>query len=111
LHPNSIDVLPDGNLLVSARHTWAMYKLDRRSGRVIWRLGGKRSNFALGAGARFAFQHDARQLANGSISVFDDGADYSQSVESQSRAIVLRVDSSRRTVDLAQSLEHHGPLL
>ena len=32
LHVNSIERLPDGNLLVSARHTWALYKLDRRTG-------------------------------------------------------------------------------
>ncbi len=41
LHINSIQALPDGNLLVSARHTWAVYKLDRRTGAVIWTLGGK----------------------------------------------------------------------
>ena len=50
LHVNSIEQLPDGNLLVSARHTWALYKLDRRTGSVIWTLGGKRSQFQIGPG-------------------------------------------------------------
>ena len=40
LHANSIDVTDDGNLLVSARHTWTLYKLERRTGRVMWRMGG-----------------------------------------------------------------------
>jgi hypothetical protein len=50
-----------GNLLVGARKTSAIYKVDRESGEVIWRLGGNRSNFVMGEGARFAFQHDARR--------------------------------------------------
>jgi hypothetical protein len=47
-HINSIDVEPDGNLLVCARNTWAVYKLDRKSGKIIWRLDGKKSNFEMG---------------------------------------------------------------
>ena len=47
-HVNSVDVDADGNLLVSARNTWAVYKLDSETGRVIWRLGGKRSDFQMG---------------------------------------------------------------
>src|ERR671912_918773 len=42
-HLNSIDVEPDNNLLISARETSAVYKIDRKSGEVIWRLGGKKS--------------------------------------------------------------------
>ena len=50
---------------MSARHTSAIYKLDRRTGQVIWRLGGKRSDFRLGPGVSFAYQHDARRHADG----------------------------------------------
>jgi hypothetical protein len=42
-HINSIDVDHDDNLLISARATSAIYKVDRKSGEVLWRLGGKRS--------------------------------------------------------------------
>src|ERR671913_1997103 len=51
-HINSIDVDHDDNLLVSARETSAVYKIDRTSGRVIWRLGGKKSDFEMGPGTR-----------------------------------------------------------
>ena len=54
-HINSIDVDHDDNLLVSARETSAVYKIDRNSGEVIWRLGGKQSDFEMGPGTRFAF--------------------------------------------------------
>jgi hypothetical protein len=53
-HINSIDVEPDGNLLISARNTCALYKIDRRSGEVIWRLGGKRSDYTMGPGTEFS---------------------------------------------------------
>ena len=37
----------------------------------LWTLGGKGSNFRLGQGAQFYFQHDAHMLKNGRISMFD----------------------------------------
>ena len=60
-HINSIDVELDGNLLVCARNIWAVYKLDRNSGQIIWRLDGKKSDFEMGPGSKSAFQHDARR--------------------------------------------------
>lgn len=100
-HGNSIDVDADGNLLVSARHTWAVYKLDRKTGAVIWRLGGTRSDFELGPGVRFAWQHDARRVPDGSITIFDDGA--KPKVEPQSRAIVLDVDERTMRASLVRA--------
>lgn len=108
MHINSVDVLPDGNLLVSGRATWALYKLDRRTGEVIWRLGGKRSDFALGHGASFAWQHDASHAADGVITLFDNGAGPVQT-KSQSRGIALAVDERRRTARLAHV--YHSPRL
>jgi hypothetical protein len=108
-HVNSIDVDTDGNLLVSARNTHAVYKIDRRTGRIIWRLGGRRSDFALGPGAHFAWQHDARRLPDGTISLFDNEA--APQVGPQSRVIVLRLDLRRRRATLVRSYTHRPPLL
>lgn len=110
LHVNSIDVTPDGHLLVSARHTCALYKLHRRTGRVLWRLGGKRSDFAMRRGARFAWQHDARIHSGGRISLFDDGAG-PRKTESQSRGLVLGVDHRRRAASVLHTYRHPKPLL
>jgi hypothetical protein len=103
LHANSSDVTPEGHLLVSARHTWALYKLDRRSGEVIWRLGGKRSDFAMGPDSQFAWQHDARRLDARSLTVFDDGFDGVTRTHAQSRAVLLDVDSAARRVSLRRA--------
>jgi hypothetical protein len=69
MHANTVAVAPDGNLLISGRHTWSLYKVDRRTGEVIWRLGGKRSEFEVDPAARFAWQHDAQYPAKGMITM------------------------------------------
>jgi len=98
-HLNSIGVLPDGNLLVSARHTSAVYKVDRRSGAIIWRLGGKKSDFTMGPGTGFSLQHDARGHADGTVTIFDDGG----SSETVSRAIALALDLDAMTASLVHA--------
>jgi hypothetical protein len=111
LHVNSIDLAPDGNLIVSARHGWAIYKLDRRTGAVIWRLGGKRSDFALADGAQFTWQHHVRQLDDSTFTVFDNGSDGRINSAAQSRGLVLDVDSGQRTVRVRASYQHPDRLL
>ena len=103
-HINSIDVAADGNLLVSARNTWAAYKVSRRTGRILWRLGGKRSDFTIGRGARFEWQHDVREHAHGLVSVFDNAA--APQEEPQSRALLLALDTKRMHVSLEHAYTH-----
>jgi hypothetical protein len=111
-HLNSIAFTPDGNLLISGRHTWALYKLDRRSGQVIWRLGGKRSNFQIDPAAQFSWQHDARQPTAGTITVFDNRSSGGTShVLRYSRGLVMKLDEAGRRVSLAQAINHPLPLL
>jgi Arylsulfotransferase (ASST) len=108
-HLNSIDIAPDGSLLISARNTWAVYDIDSQNGQILWRLGGRRSSFALGPGTGTAWQHDARALPNGSISIFDNGA--SPAVHHQSRGIVVSVDPQHGTATLLSQFTHPPPLL
>jgi hypothetical protein len=67
-HITSIDIDHNSNLLVSARGTFTIYKIDRKSNEIIWRLGSKMSEFKMGPGTRFAYQHDARRQPDGRIS-------------------------------------------
>jgi hypothetical protein len=108
-HVNSVALDDDGNLLVSARNTSAIYKLDRRTGDVIWRLGGKESDFRMGPGARFWWQHDAQRRADGTITLFDDGA--APPKEQRSRALALRVDEQAMTATVARAVTHPRSLL
>ncbi len=108
-HINSIAVNPDGSLLVSARNTWTAYLLDPRSGQIAWRLGGKRSSFKLGRGVATAWQHDPRELPDGAISIFDNGA--VPNVHGQSRGIVVSLDPTHRSAKLVQQVLHTPPLV
>ena len=109
-HINSIDVDHDGNLLVSARKTFAVYKVDRKTGEVIWRLGGKMSDFEMGPGARFTFQHDARRLPDGTISIFDNGMTVfrngSPRAVEESRGIVVELDDRKMKASLLCQYTH-----
>lgn len=104
VHVNSIDITPDGKLLVSARNTWTVYKVDPATGDIIWRLGGKKSDFTLGPGVRFAWQHDARTHADGTITLFDDEGDPPEA--KQSRGLSLVVDEAAKTADLKAQYFH-----
>ncbi len=101
-HINSIEVDYDDNLLISARNTSAVYKVDRRSGEVIWRLGGKRSDFEMGSGTRTGLQHDARRQPDGTITLFDNG----EVEEEPSRAIVVELDEDEMTASLVREYTH-----
>ncbi len=108
-HLNSINLDQDGSLLISGRNTWTVYKIDPRSGQIVWRLGGKHSSFEMGPGTSTAWQHDPRELPGGSISIFDNGA--SPAVHSQSRGAVVSLDQQSGTATLVSQLSHTPPLL
>jgi Arylsulfotransferase (ASST) len=109
IHINSIDEEPNGNLLISGRNTHAVYEVSRRTGKVLWRLGGKKSDFKLGAGATFAWQHDARRQPDSTITIFDNGA--APPVEKFTRVLVLRLETAHKRATLVRSYRHPKKLL
>jgi hypothetical protein len=108
-HVNSINLDRDGSFLISARNTWAVYDVDGQSGQIAWRLGGRHSSFTAGPGTRTAWQHDPRELPDGSISLFDNGA--SPAVHGASRGIVVRLDPQQDTATLVGQVTRSPPLL
>ncbi len=108
-HTNSVTLDTDGDFLMSARNTWAVYKIDRQTGRIRWRLGGKKSTFKLPAAARFAWQHDAHRRSDGAITIFDNEA--FPPIRKFSRALALRIDEKAKTASIADTLIHPRKLL
>jgi hypothetical protein len=108
-HLNSIDQLEDGRTLISSRNTSALYELNTITGQVLTRIGGKHSTVTLGRGASTAYQHDASVMANGAISVFDNGA--VPQVHSQSRGLVVSVDTQNKTDTVIAQYTHSKPLV
>lgn len=99
-HINSIQSLQDGRVLISARDTSALYMIDRATGHIRWTLGGKASDFRMGPGASFWLQHDARQLPDGRISLFDDEAGPPQKAPA-SRGLILDLDHRRHRATIS----------
>jgi hypothetical protein len=110
-HLNSIELDADGNLVVSARHTNAIYKIDRRTADVMWRLGGKRSDFTMRPGTVFKLQHDARVQPDGTVTLFDNVTEDLPARGRRSRGLTLTLDRERRTASLAREVEHPDGIL
>jgi hypothetical protein len=108
-HTNAVEVGPNGDLVMSARNTWTVYEIDRETGAIHWRLGGKRSSFKLGPGAHFAWQHDARWRSDGALTLFDNSA--FPPVRKHSRALALRLDEKAHTATLLSARQHPRGLL
>jgi hypothetical protein len=110
-HINSIAIDPsDGHLLISSRNTWACYKVHRRTGRVLWKLGGKGGDFKMGAGTHFAFQHHVWLHPGGVLTIFDNEAGPPDEA-SQSRGLVLQLSQRTRRVRFIRQFVHHPPVL
>ncbi len=74
VHPNAVSVDTDGNILLSARELDEVTKIDRKTGSIIWRLGGKHNQFRfIDDSIHFSHQHGVRRIANGHITLFDNG--------------------------------------
>jgi arylsulfotransferase ASST len=104
-HLNSIEVGPDGDLLVSARNTCAVYEIDRETADVNWRLGGEKSDFRMGRGTRFCRQHDARWVGGGTMTLFDNHIDRERD-GGESRGLRLSVNQRRKRVRLLRGYHH-----
>jgi hypothetical protein len=108
-HANSLDPEPGGEMLISARNTWALYEVNEETGQVVAEAGGKHSTIKMGSGTLTAFQHDATLLPNGLISVFDNGG--VPIVHPQSRGILVALNQKAGTETLVSEFEHPGTAL
>ncbi len=100
IHVNTISLGPNNTMLLSSRSMWTLFDVDIHTGAVLWRLGGKKSDWKLGPGVKFFYQHDAEWQPNGEISMFDNGA--SPPMEKQSRGLLLKLDTTAKTVTLVK---------
>lgn len=112
-HGNSISETPDGNLLVSSRHTWGIYKLNAHRGTAgfdhpIWEVGAKRDRQL---NHPWCYQHDVMAIGGGEYSVFDNGGG-GPGCQHASRGMVIWVDSSHRPagVTMVRSWAHNPPI-
>jgi len=82
---NSVFGLPNGDVLISSRHTDSIYIIDKATGDVKWRWGR----------GKIALQHDATMLDNGNILLFDNGAHREGFAPNYSRAIEVNPSTNK----------------
>jgi hypothetical protein len=100
-HSNSIDAASDGHYLISSRHFNEITKINSNTGAIMWRLGGNHNQFTfLNDTIPFYGQHDARQVSNGNITLFDNG---NYAVPHGARALEYHLDTMAMTADLVWS--------
>jgi hypothetical protein len=111
-HINAVHLDTDGNLLVSSRNTWTVFKVDRRSGHIMWQLGGRRSSLTMRAapgqvldrdGKIFAWQHDPEAIGGGEYTIFDDESGGRGNLLGSSRVVTVRLDLATRLATLVKS--------
>ncbi len=112
-HVNAIDLPGDGTFVVSMRNTWAAYKVNIKTARTEWTLGGKHSTFKLAPGADFQWQHDVTVYPGTPlVTLFDDhccqltGGGAYVPPTGPSRGLVLKLDGRARTASLADQYTH-----
>ena len=100
-HSNSIEIDYDGNILLSTRHMDEITKINRKTGEIMWRLGGeycRNNQFTfLNDQIGFTHQHDVRRLPNGNITLFDNGNLHSPPF---TRIAEYQVDENNKLVTL-----------
>jgi len=108
-HGDAIDVTQDGHYLVTFRNLDQVVKIDSQTGAVLWRLGGRRTDFAfaddpLGGPS---FPHGARELPDGHVLLFDNG---NGRFPQQSRAVEYALDAARGEARIAWQYAPPSPL-
>jgi hypothetical protein len=113
-HGNSIAQDTDGNLIVSSRNTWGIYKINIKTGQIMWQVGAKGDHTL---GKPWCYQHDVTPLGHDRYSLFDDGGAgpgcLPGSSDHPSRGLIVQVDPSQTPagVTLVHPDKHSPPLL
>jgi hypothetical protein len=94
-HSNAVQLDTDGTIIMSSRHLDEVTKINRTTGNIVWRWGGAHNMFTMiGDTIGFSHQHDPRRIANGNITLFDNGNLHSPPF---SRALEFKLDEKNMT--------------
>lgn len=94
MHANSLNYDKDGNFIISFYNTGQIWKVNARSGKVIWKIG-KGGTMNLPSNCNFSQAHAAHINQEGSLMFFDNGVD-----KKQSSVFALKVDENTNAIKL-----------
>lgn len=93
-HANSLSYDADGNFLISFYNNGQIWKINSKTGKVIWKLG-KGGTMKMASDTNFSQAHAAHIDQEGSLLFFDNGVDIKQS-----SVFALKVDETSNSVKL-----------
>ena len=103
-HLNSIFIDPkDNNVVVSFRNLNQVVKINHTTSAIMWRLGGKNSDFPVSADQKFLRQHDAHFLADGKTIILFDNGDLTERPYTRIQEFTL--DETNKTVTATKSMD------
>jgi hypothetical protein len=109
LHWNSIEPAGGWSVIASFRTLDAVYKIEKSTGRIVWKLGGTTTPRSLEVMQdprpyTFGGQHDARLLPDGTLTAFDNRSFLGGQAGQPPRAVRYRIDEQAGTATLLQSI-------
>ncbi|MBN1995900.1 aryl-sulfate sulfotransferase [candidate division KSB1 bacterium] len=107
VHINSIAIDSDGHYVISARNFNEVTKINRDTGEIIWRLGGRYNQFTFtNEEVEFFYQHDARPVGEkpGNYLIFDNGRNRDPYY---SRAVEYKLDNVQMTAEKVWEYRPH----
>lgn len=106
-HLNAISLTDSvDDILLSGRNLWTIFRINKPTGNIIWRLGGKQSSFTIETGAEFSWQHDSRYLPNNMVSLFDDNSANASIPGQPSHGLILQLDLINMTASVSRTYFH-----
>ena len=107
VHLNSVEADGHGGVIASSRYLDAAFRIERKTGRITWKLGGTKTarRLKISGDPRgdqpFSGQHDVRLEPDGTVTVYDNGT-----LEKRApRVLRYRIDAKAGT---AKMLEGFG---
>jgi hypothetical protein len=100
-HMNSVEPNGDG-FVISCRHLDAVFRIDKASGNIVWKLSGtprpESLTFNGDTYGNFGGQHDARVLPDGTLTLHDNGTLRGRAP----RAVRYSINTAARTSTLLE---------
>lgn len=97
LHANSLSIDTDGNYLLSFYLSGQLWKINAKTGQLIWKLG-RGGDYTFPSGGLFHESHAAYRDPGGQLMLFENGTN-----KQQSRVLVYQLDERGRKAYLSRS--------
>lgn len=110
LHINKIIIDPvDGNIIASFRNISTILKIDRKTGDIIWSLGGKKDDFGLTLDEMFNYQHSLSFTSDHSLMIFDNGDNRPLlGIKNESKVVKIKLDEKNKKVENYKAYKLNG---